>query len=121
MCRGYDRWKYGMEDRPPYLAGATVGALEQAYVARRVIYLLGTRDDDPEQRALDESCMAEAEGADRHSRGHAYVAAMQARNNGTPNHSVWDVPGVGHQGERMLTSPCGLSALFDVPGCAAGR
>lgn len=95
-CQGYDRWKYGMEQRPPYLAGPTVGALEKAYVARRVIYLLGTRDDDPEQRALDKSCMAEAEGADRHSRGHAYVAAMQKRDNGTPNHSVWDVPGVGH-------------------------
>jgi pimeloyl-ACP methyl ester carboxylesterase len=120
-CQGYDRWKYGMQNRPPYIAGATAGALEKAYVARRVIYLLGTRDNDPDQRALDKSCMAEAEGANRYARGHAYVAAMRARDNGTPNHRAWDVPGVGHQGERMLTSPCGLSALFDLPGCEADR
>ncbi|MFB9268561.1 alpha/beta hydrolase [Bradyrhizobium erythrophlei] len=120
-CDGFNRWKFGMEDRPPYLAAPTAAALEQAYVARRVIYLLGTLDTDPNHPALDKSCMAEAEGPYRYARGHAYVAAMQARDNGTPNHSVWDVPGVGHQGGKMLTSPCGLTALFDIPGCEAAR
>ena len=120
-CAGYNRWKFGMEDRPPYLADATIAALEQAYVARRVVYLLGALDNDPNHPALDKTCMAEAEGANRYVRGHAYAAAMQARDNGTPNHSVWDVPGVGHQEEKMLTSPCGLKALFDLPGCDGGR
>lgn len=120
-CPGYDQWKYGMENRPPYLADLTVAALEQAYVARRVIYLLGTLDNDPDQSALDKTCAAEAEGPNRYIRGHAYAAAMQARDGGTPNHSVWDVPGIAHQGGEMLTSPCGLKALFDLPGCDAGQ
>jgi hypothetical protein len=34
---------------------------------------------------------------------------------------VWDVRDVGHDGDKMLTSPCGLEALFDLPGCAAER
>jgi hypothetical protein len=46
---------------------------------------------------------------------------MAARDYGTPNHRVWDVEGVGHDGDKMLTSPCGLKALFDLPGCAAER
>jgi hypothetical protein len=46
---------------------------------------------------------------------------MQARDAGTPHHSLWDVPGVGHDGDRMLTSPCGLKALFDLPGCEGGE
>jgi pimeloyl-ACP methyl ester carboxylesterase len=116
-CPGYNSWKFGMADRPPYLAEAPAAALEQAYVARRVIYLLGTLDIDPDHPALDKSCMAEAEGVNRYERGHAYVAAMRARDNGTPNHSAWDVRGVAHQEDKMLTSPCGLQALFDVPGC----
>jgi pimeloyl-ACP methyl ester carboxylesterase len=119
-CPGYNSWKFGMADRPPYLADAPATALEKAYVVRRVIYLLGTRDIDPNQAALDKSCMAEAEGANRYARGHAYVAAMRARDNGTPNHSAWDVRGVAHQEDKMLTSPCGLQALFDVPGCESG-
>ena len=50
---------------------------------------------------------------------HAYAAAMAARDGGTPNHRLWDVPDVGHDGDKMLTSHCGLVALFDLSGCAA--
>ena len=120
-CPDYNHWKYGMEARPAYLAGPTIPALEQAYVARRVIYLLGALDTNPNHPALDKTCMAEAEGPYRYRHGHAYAATMQARDGGTPNHSLWDVPGVGHDGDKMLTSPCGLKALFDLPGCEADR
>jgi pimeloyl-ACP methyl ester carboxylesterase len=120
-CPGYNNWKYGMDARPAYLAEPTITALEQTYVSRRVIYLLGTRDTNPNHPALDKTCMAEAEGPYRYARGHAYAAVMQARDAGTPHHSLWDVPGVGHDGDGMLTSPCGLKALFDLPGCEAGQ
>jgi hypothetical protein len=118
-CHGYNNWKYGMDQRPPYLAAASPAELEQRYVARRVIYLLGTRDTNPDHPVLDKSCMAEAQGPTRYARGHAYAAMMAAREVGTPNHLIWDVPGVAHSGQKMLTSPCGLAALFDLPGCAA--
>jgi pimeloyl-ACP methyl ester carboxylesterase len=120
-CAGFNNWKYGMEARPAYLAAPTPAALEQRYVARQVIYLLGTLDTNPNHPALDKSCMAEAEGPYRYARGHAYAAAMQSRDAGTPNHRLWDVVGVGHDGDKMLTSSCGLAALFDLPGCAADR
>jgi pimeloyl-ACP methyl ester carboxylesterase len=120
-CHGYNNWKFGMDDRPPYLAAPTAAALEEAYVARRVIYLLGTLDTNPNHPALDKSCMAEAEGPYRYMRGHSYFAAMQARDGGTPNHRLWDVPGVGHEGGKMLNSPCGLTAVFDIPGCEAAH
>ena len=120
-CPGYNDWKYGMDSRPAYLAEPTAAALEQSYVARRVIYLLGTLDTDPDHPALDKSCMAEAQGPYRYARGHAYAAIMQARDAGTKNHSLWDVQGVGHSGDKMLTSPCGLKALFDLPGCGADQ
>ena len=120
-CTGYNNWKYGMDVRPQYLATPGIAELEKTYVARRVIYLLGTMDTNPNHPALDKSCMAEAEGPYRYARGHSYYAVMQARDNGTPNHSLWDVQGVGHDGDKMLTSPCGLKALFDLPGCDAGH
>jgi pimeloyl-ACP methyl ester carboxylesterase len=118
-CPGYDDWKYGMQALPPYLKDRTPADLEKAYVSRRVIYLLGTADTNPNHPALDKSCKGEAEGPYRYARGHAYADYMKARDQGTPNHSVWDVPGVGHNGDKMLTSACGLAALFDLPGCAA--
>ncbi|MEO6841477.1 MAG: alpha/beta hydrolase [Bradyrhizobium sp.] len=120
-CTGYNNWKYGMDARPAYLAKPSIADLEKTYVSRRVIYLLGSKDTNPNHPALDKSCMAEAEGPYRYMRGHSYAAMMQARDNGTPNHSLWDVEGVGHDGDKMLTSPCGLKALFDLPGCDAGH
>jgi pimeloyl-ACP methyl ester carboxylesterase len=120
-CPGYNNWKYGMDARAPYLASSTVTELETRYVSRRVIYLLGTRDTNPNHAALDKSCMAQAQGPHRYARGHAYATAMAARDGGSPNHRLWDVQDVGHDGDRMLTSPCGLAALFDLPGCTAER
>ncbi len=120
-CPGFDKWKYGMEERPPYLANVTPAVLEQRYVERDVVYLLGTLDTNPDHPALDKSCMAKAQGPHRYARGHAYVDTMARRHRGTPNHRVWDVAGVGHDGDRMLTSKCGLTALFDIPGCGAER
>jgi len=120
-CPEFNRWKYGMTARPSYVAATTPEQLERAYVSRRVIYLLGTLDTNPQHPALDRTCMAEAQGPYRYARGHAYAAAMRRRDAGTPNHSVWDVAGVGHDGDKMLTSPCGLTALFDVPGCVAAH
>ena len=120
-CPGYNDWKYGMEARPPYLAAPMPAELEQRYVARQVIYLLGTADTNPDHPALDKTCMAEAQGPYRYVRGHSYAATMAKRDGGTPNHRVWDVQGVGHDGDKMLTSACGLAALFDLPGCGAGH
>ncbi|GJD53229.1 hypothetical protein OPKNFCMD_6001 [Methylobacterium crusticola] len=116
-CAGFDRWKYGMGDLPRYAGGAGPAALEAAYVARPVTYLLGGRDTDPRHPALDTTCMAEAQGPNRLARGQAYVAALRARHPdlGQPLHVV---PGIGHDGARMLGSACGLAALFDAPGCA---
>jgi len=106
-----------MQHLPPYAAGHSPAELEQGYVAARVVYLLGERDNDSMHPVLDRSCMGRAQGPDRWSRGHAFIAAMRLRDNGTPNHVLHEVPGVGHDGRAMLTSTCGLAALFDRPGC----
>lgn len=64
--------------------------------------------------------MAKAQGATRYARGHAYAEAMAKRNHRTQSQDL-DVPGVGHDGDQMLTSRCGLAALFDSAGCSAER
>ena len=120
-CPGFDDWKYGMQARPSYLASPSPDELEKTYTARRVIYLLGTADTDPKHPALDKTCMAEAQGPYRLARGEAYVSAMRQRDGGTPHHSLWLVEGVGHNGDKMLTSSCGLAALFDQPGCPTAK
>jgi hypothetical protein len=119
-CPAYDRWKYGMTGLPAYVVGADPAALEAAYVARDVIYLLGTDDDSPNHPTLDKSCMAEAEGPNRYARGLAYFRYLKWRHPTGLAHRLLQAPGVGHDSDGMLNSSCGLAALYDLPGCDGG-
>ncbi|HWK45571.1 MAG TPA: hypothetical protein VNT30_12680 [Stellaceae bacterium] len=120
VCPGFNRWKYGLVDMPPYAAAqstAGAGGLEAGYAARDVVYLLGAADTDPRQPALDKSCAGEAQGPSHYARGLAYWRYLRARHPTGLAHRLWPVPGIGHDGRGMLLSACGLAALFDRPGC----
>ncbi|CAE6827790.1 alpha/beta hydrolase [Paraburkholderia haematera] len=117
QCAGFNQWKYGMDNRPPYLDDRSPAQLEAIYASRRIDYLVGGADDDPQQSALDRSCAAEAQGPQRVARAEAYYRYIQARHPEGLKQSFHIVPGVGHDGARMLTSVCALSAMFDTQGC----
>lgn len=111
-CPGFNDWKYGLNRLPAYAARQSPTQLEQRYVARDITYLLGQQDIDPNHPALDKSCAAEAQGAYRLVRGHHYFDYLVRRHpQGLPQRLV-EVPGVGHDGDKMFTSPEGLAALF---------
>jgi pimeloyl-ACP methyl ester carboxylesterase len=114
-CPTYNRWKYGLADVPPYVRPTE--QLEERYIQRDVIYLLGERDTDPDHRFLDKSCAAEAQGPTRYSRGMNFLLNLEQRHPNLVRHRIFTVWGVGHDATRMFTSTCGLAALFDRPGC----
>ena len=116
-CAGLNHWKYGMDGRPAYAAKRSPQDFEKDYVRRDVIYLLGAKDTNPKHSALDKSCEAEAQGPHRFARGHSYFDYLKNRNRSGLRHHIHDVPDVGHQGSKMLTSACGLSALFGSGAC----
>ncbi|MGP6427136.1 MULTISPECIES: alpha/beta hydrolase [Pseudomonas] len=112
-CPGFNRWKYGLVDPPIYSGGQTPAQLEGRYVKREVIYLLGQQDTDPQHPALDKSCAAKAQGAYRLERGKLFFGYLLRRHPEGVNQRLIEVPGVGHNGDGMLTSPEGQKALFE--------
>lgn len=110
-CPGFNDWKYGMQNLPAYAQGQNAAQIEQTYVSRNVTYLLGQQDTDPNHPALDKSCAAEAEGAYRLIRGHNYFDYLKQRHPQL-SHQLVEVPGVGHNGDGMFTSPEGQKVLF---------
>ena len=118
-CADYDHWRYGLIDPVAYVRGDNK-ALEQRYLTRRVIYLSGGNDVDPNHSALDKSCMGEAQGVNRLERSVNYFAHVQKRakfQSVVLRHTRIEVPGVAHAADRMFNSVCGMAALFDAPGC----
>ena len=111
-CPGFNTWKYGLNDLPAYAKGQKHHQLEASYVERDVTYLLGANDIDPNHPALDKSCEAEAQGAFRLVRGKNYFASLTQRHPQGLNQRLVEVPGVGHNGDQMFTSPEGQKALF---------
>ncbi|VVM77433.1 hypothetical protein PS662_02138 [Pseudomonas fluorescens] len=111
-CPGFDRWKYGLTDLPAYAEGQTPAQLEANYVQRDVVYLLGQQDIDPNHPALDKSCEAKAQGANRLNRGRNYFDYLKRGHPQGLNQQLIEVPGVGHNGDGMFTSPEGQKALF---------
>jgi len=117
-CSDADRWRYGLRGAPAYVQ-QDAAALEERYIRRDVIYLLGEADSDPAQRSLDTSCAAEAQGPTRYARGMHYLFGLELRHPNLVRHRVLSVWGIGHDAGSMFVSPCGLAALFERPGCAA--
>ena len=113
-CPGFDAWKYGWNGAPAYARQLSPEAYEQRYVQRDVVYLLGGADINPQHPALDRSCAAETQGPYRLYRGQHYLAYLRQRHPDLAQQAKV-VPGVGHEGDRMLSSGCGLAALFDDP------
>ena len=113
-CPRYNDWKYGFINPPPYVT-IDAAAAESRYVTRRVTYLLGMLDVDPNHPVLDKSCMGEAEGPYRLARGLAYAQYLRARHPAGTNQDVAEVAGVDHDGDAMFASACGAAVLFDRP------
>ncbi len=120
-CAKFNEWKYGLDGTPPYLGSISASALETAYVSRRVTYLLGADDDDPNGPDIDQTCAGEAQGPDRLRRGANYFKYLQSRHRAGLEHRVLLVPGVAHNARKMFTSTCGIDALFNTETCKAAR
>lgn len=110
-CPGFNDWKYGLQHLPAYAKGQSAEQLEQAYVSRDITYLLGQQDTDPNHPALDKSCEAETQGAYRLMRGHNYFDYLKHRHPQL-SQTLVEVPGVGHNGDEIFTSPEGQKVLF---------
>ena len=116
-CKTIDHWTYGLAGAPPYVERSE--ALEERYIARDVVYLLGETDIDPNHPTLDRSCAAEAQGPTRYARGMNYLFALEQRHPNLVRHRILSIWGVGHDAGSIFVSPCGLAVLFDRPGCPA--
>lgn len=119
-CGDFNEWRYGLRGAPRYVTG-TSADLEERYVKRQVVYLMGTADVDPKEDDLDRSCGGEAQGPYRFARAKYFIGYLGRRHpEGTTQRYAF-VEGVPHDNRRMFTSTCGLAVIFggDTGSCSA--
>jgi hypothetical protein len=102
ICPTYNQYKYGPEQLPAYSKDTEESKLFLRYAARNVTYLLGDADNNPEDRQMDKSRGAEAQGSTRLARGLGYVRYEMLRASQDPKpitlrHKGLEVIGVNHE------------------------
>ncbi len=121
-CADFNEWKYGLEDLYTYPGLSGVDSIRARFKRRQVTYLLGQRDNDPGSSSLDLSCAANLQGSHRLERGIIYYNYLQHYygSSVSENHSISQVPDVGHSNFDMFNSSQGLSVLFgpSTPSCS---
>jgi hypothetical protein len=108
-CPNYDQWHYGLTDLNSYMSRPALSEIRDRLVRRNVSILVGSADTGVED--LDVSCGAYLQGENRFERGRKLVDFMDATR---PAHHHLEsiVPGIGHSGRAMYTSPAGRQAVF---------
>ncbi|WP_424241775.1 hypothetical protein [Achromobacter sp.] len=117
ICPTYNQYKYGPDKLPAYSRETDESKLFVRYAARDVTYLLGGADNNPEDRLLDKTCGAEAQGATRLARGTGYaqyehILAARGAKPVTLHRRAFEVTGIGHNSKNMFGSACGTLALL---------
>jgi hypothetical protein len=115
-CERLNTWKYGLRIAPPYVGAPPAAKLETAYIGRHVTYLLDADATNPNEPDLDRTCAAEAQGPSRLQRGTNYFKYLQSRHSTGLEQRLAVVPGA-HSLRKLLTSACGMDALFATGGC----
>jgi pimeloyl-ACP methyl ester carboxylesterase len=107
-----NHYQYGLEQPNAYVKRDPADAQIARYRARRVTYLAGEADNNPNDPGMARSCAAMAQGPTRFARLTAFAEFMDAFY-APHNHRLAIIPGVGHQLSRMFLSPQGMAALFE--------
>ncbi len=109
-CQHYDEYKYGLNDLNSYMRHVGVVRLRTQLFTRRTYYLAGTKDVGT-GGSLDTRCEANLQGPNRLARFENY--REYTRLFGDWNGAVFvSVPGVGHEGGKMLASDSVRRIMF---------
>lgn len=113
-CKKYNHWGYGLDKPYRYLKNIPSDTIRSRYAKRHVFYLVGSRDNNPQDQSLGKSCAAMLQGENRLTRMQNF-SKMLGQHYGShiqKNHIFRVVNGVGHYGKGNMLSKQGLSAMF---------
>lgn len=111
-CPNYNDYPKGVQNLIPYAAHMGAETIRRQFFAREVFFVLGDQDINPNDSSLDKSCSGQLQGAYRRERGQLYYQYLQTFADRPKNHHIALIPGVAHDGNRMINNPITRAYLF---------
>ena len=113
-CPRYNNWGYGLSAPYAYFSKVDPDLIVKRYAKRKVFYLCGSKDNNPNDASIGKSCGAMMQGRHRLERMQVFAAFLRSYYGKTikENHRFSVIRGVGHYGKGTMTSKEGLTALF---------
>ncbi len=111
----YNVYKYGLDEIPLYWQRTGVDRVMKQFPHRRVVYLLGEEDNDPNHGSLDKRSGSMMQGNTRLHRGinyFGYIGHVFGEDI-YKNHRIAILPGVGHSSGDVFASPGTMYYLFE--------
>lgn len=114
-CKDFNSYRYGLLNLNEYMRGASADRIPSFYAQRRVVHLVGEKDDASASAHLASSCPAMAQGEHRVQRAIIYFGYLQHLfgEQVKERHSLVIVPGVGHNSRGLFVSKDGSQVLVD--------
>src|SRR5205823_4947793 len=106
----YNEWKYGLDGLRGYTA-ARGAEFARAHLPQRNVELLAGTADVLADEGFDTGCAGMWQGSTRFERAQNFKAFLD-HFYPTNQLSLTPVPGVGHNGPAMFSSPQGRNAIF---------
>jgi hypothetical protein len=113
-CEEFDEWPYGFVSPVEYLADEDRDELNNAFIKKKITYLLGTDDTETSGSLNTSNCAAVLLGEHRYNRGENMYLHMNTFYQNEHNHSKKLVLNIGHNGNRMYNSNSFKELLQDI-------
>ncbi len=119
FCK-FNDYKYGLDNLNKYMSSIRAEQIRRQYAVRNVVYLLGEKDDNPDDSSLDKTCEALFQGSYRLERGNIYYNYVGHYYGSSVYefHKKAIVPDVGHDHDAMFNSECGIYFIFNYGNCS---
>jgi beta-aspartyl-peptidase (threonine type) len=113
-CLDFNRYKYGLDGRVPYMTRRPVAAMLASFRQRELILFHGLADNDPLGGGVDRSCPALLQGRHRLERGRRYYEYLGHFFGPDiyETKSIVFAAGVGHHSGQMFLSEPGREIMF---------
>jgi hypothetical protein len=112
-CSNFNEYPKGFEKLNPYAAKIGSKMIQDLFLKRDIVFILGGSDVDMNDSSMDKTCSGNMQGRFRLERGQFYYEYVKLFSKKGKIHRIDVVPNVGHNGDKMVNSEITRKYIFE--------